>query len=69
MDPTEFENICEEVGADNLYKILSSTVGTERMSNERKYLSKHRAMVVIYIYIYNDVFPVSSSQFIPGHTY
>ena len=65
MDLAEFEKICEQI-ADNIYKVLRSTMGTERMSNERKYLTKLRAMVVIYIY--NDVIPFSKSQFIPGHT-
>ena len=53
MDPAEFEKICEQIGADNLYKVLCSTMGTERMSNERKYLTKLRAMVVIYIMMYS----------------
>ena len=49
MDPAEFEKICEQIGADNIYKVLCSTMGTERMSNEGKYLKKLRAMVVIYM--------------------
>ena len=53
MDPAEFEKICEQIGADNIYKVLCSTKGTERMSNERKYLTKLRAMVVIYIMMYS----------------
>ena len=53
MDPAEFEKICEQIGADNIYKVLCPTMGTERMSNERKYLTKLRAMVVIYIMMYS----------------
>ena len=53
MDCAGFEKICEQIGADNLYKVLCSTMGTERMSNERKYLSKLRALVVIYIIMYS----------------
>ena len=52
MDSAEFEKICEQIGADNIYKVLCSTMGTERMSNERKYLTKLRAMMVIYIMMY-----------------
>ena len=40
MDPAELEKICEQIGAGNLYKVPCSTKGTERMSNERKYLTK-----------------------------
>ena len=29
MDPAEFEKICEQIGADKIYKVLCSTMGTE----------------------------------------
>ena len=53
MSPSEFEKICRQVGADNLLKAMYDLMSSERMSDERKSLTKLRAMVVIYIMIYS----------------
>ena len=53
MSPSEFEKICRQIGADNLLKAMYDLMSSERMSDERKSLTKLRAMVVIYIMIYS----------------
>lgn len=53
MDPTKFEKICKQVGAESLFNVLSAAMTTERMSDERKHLTKLRTMVIIYIMIYS----------------
>lgn len=53
MDPSEFEKICKHVGAEKLLKMLYDLMSSERMSDERKNLTKLRAMVVIYIMMYS----------------
>ncbi len=53
MDPSAFEKICEQVGAGKLLKALYDLMSSERMSEDRKNLTKLRAMVVIYIMMYS----------------
>jgi hypothetical protein len=54
MDPNQFEIICKQVGAGNLFQSLYDTMTTDRMSEERQNLTKLRAMVIIYIMIYSQ---------------
>ena len=54
MDPTAFERICQNVGAENLYRCIKDAICSERMSDERKHLSQVRTMVVIYIMVYSQ---------------
>ena len=51
MDPTVFEKLCKDAGAQNLYNCINDAICSDRMSTERKHLSKLRTMVVIYIMI------------------
>ena len=53
MNPNKFEQICKQVGAENLFHTLSAAMTSGRMSEERKYLAKLRSMVVIYIMMYS----------------
>ena len=39
-------------GAENLYNCIQNAICSDRMSRERKHLSKLRTMVIIYIMIY-----------------
>ena len=54
MDVNEFEKICKQVGAENLFNLLVDTMSSEKMSTERKNLAKLRAMVVTYIMMYSQ---------------
>ena len=55
MDPTAFESICTRVaGAENLYNCINNAICSNRMSTERKQLSKLRTMVIIYIMVYSQ---------------
>ena len=54
MDPTVFEKLCRDAGAQNLYNCINDAICSDRMSTERKHLSKLRTMVVIYIMIYSQ---------------
>ena len=54
MDVNEFEKICKQVGAENLFNLLVDTMSSEKMSSERKNLAKLRAMVVTYIMMYSQ---------------
>lgn len=54
MDPKEFEIICEQVGAGNLFQSLYNAMKTDGISEERQNLTKLRAMVIIYIMIYSQ---------------
>ena len=54
MDPTAFERICRDVGAENLYNCIKDAICSDRMSDERKYLSQLGTMVVIYIMVYSQ---------------
>ena len=54
MDPTVFEKLCRDAGAWNLYSCINDAICSDRMSTERKHLSKLRTMVVIYIMIYSQ---------------
>ena len=42
MDPTAFERICQNVGAENLYRCIKDAICSERMSDERKHPSQVR---------------------------
>ena len=53
MSPAEFEKICGQIGADNLFKAMYDLMSSERMSDERKSRTKLWAMVVICIMIYS----------------
>ena len=53
MDPNKFEQICKQVGAENLFHTLCAAMTSGRMSEERKHLTKLRSMVVIYIMMYS----------------
>ena len=53
MNPNKFEQICKQVGAENLFHTLSAAMTSGRMSEGRKYLAKLRSMVVIYIMMYS----------------
>ena len=52
--PTVFENLCRDAGAQNLYNCINDAICSDRMSTERKHLSKLPTMVVIYIMIYSQ---------------
>ena len=54
MDPCAFENICKDAGAANLYSCINDAICSNRMSTERKQLSKLRTMVIIYIMVYSQ---------------
>ena len=54
MNPTAFERICQDVGAENLYRCIKDAICSERMSDERKHQSQVRTMVVIYIMVYSQ---------------
>ncbi len=54
MDPTAFEQLCRDAGAKNLYSCINDAICSDRMSSERRHLSKLRTMVVIYIMIYSQ---------------
>ena len=54
MDANEFEKICKQVGAENLFNLLVDAMSSEKMSTERKNLAKLRAMVVTYIMMYSQ---------------
>ena len=54
IDSTAFERICQNVGAENLYRCIKDAICSERMSDERKHLSQVRTMVVIYIMVYSQ---------------
>ena len=44
---------CRQVGAESLYKTLFDSMSSERVSDERKSLTKMRVMVVIYIMLFS----------------
>ena len=52
MDPDEFQKICRDGGAENLYFCIYNAICTEQMSDERKNLAKVR--VIIYIMGYSQ---------------
>ena len=54
MDPDEFQKICRNSGAENLYFCIYDALCTEQMSDERKNLVKVRTMVIIYIMVYSQ---------------
>ena len=54
MDLSAFENICRDAGAANLYGCINDAICSDRMSTERKQLSKLRTMVIIYIMVYSQ---------------
>jgi hypothetical protein len=54
MDPDQFQDICMEAGAANLFSTLYNAMSSDRMSEERQELTKLRVMVVIYIMIYSQ---------------
>ena len=54
MDPTAFESICRVAGAENLYNCINNAICSNRMSTERKQLSKLWTMVIIYIMVYSQ---------------
>ena len=55
ISPSEFEKICQQIGANNLLKAMYDLISSERMSDERKNLTKLRAIVVIYIMMYSHL--------------
>ena len=54
MGPSAFENICRDAGAGNLHGCIYNAISSDRMSTERKQLSKLRTMVIIYIMVYSQ---------------
>ena len=54
MDPDEFQKICRDGEAENLYFCIYNAICTEQMSDERKNLAKVRTMVIIYIMVYSQ---------------
>ena len=54
MDPEQFQNMCTQAGAANLFSTLYNAMSSYRMSDERQKLTKVRVMVVIYIMIYSQ---------------
>ena len=53
MDPDQFQDICMQAGAVNLFSTLYKAMSSDRMSKERQELTKLRVMAVIYIMIYS----------------
>ena len=53
MDPHAFEKVCNDVGAEKLYSTIFGSMCPDQISNERKHLTKIRAMVIIYIMMYS----------------
>ena len=51
--PAEFERICKQIGAEKLLQVLYDCMSSERMSDERKNLTRLRAIVVIHIMMYS----------------
>ena len=47
------EQMCKNVGDDNLYNCIKDATCSEKMSDERKHLSEVRTMVIIYIIVYS----------------
>ena len=54
INPTAFERICQDVGAENLDHCIKDAICSERMSDKRKHLSQVRTIVVIYIMVYSQ---------------
>ena len=54
MDPEQFQHMCTQAGAANLFSTLYNAMSSYRMSDERQKLTKVRVMVVIYIMIYSQ---------------
>ena len=54
LDPSAFENICRDAGATNLCGCINDAICSDRMSTERKQLSKLRTMVIINIMVYSQ---------------
>ena len=54
MNPTVFEKLCRDAGAWNLFSCINDAICSDRMSTERKHLSKLRTMVVIYTMMYSQ---------------
>ena len=53
MAPAEFERICKQIGAEKLLQVLHDCMSSERMSDERKNLTRLRVMFVIHIMMYS----------------
>ena len=51
MNPQAFEQMCKNVGADNLYNCIKDAICSEKMSDERKHLSEVHTKVIIYIMV------------------
>lgn len=65
-NPTAFEKLCRDAGAENLYNCTYDTICSDQIATDRKHLGKLRTMAVIYIIIYSqyrrcDVFQVALS--------
>ena len=64
--PAEFERICKQIGAEELLQVLYDCMSFKRMSDERKNLTRLRAIVVIHIMMYSRL---QRSNFqLPGDT-
>ena len=63
MDPSVFEKMCKDAGAENLYACIRNAIcSNHKMSAERKQLSSLRTMVIIYIMIYSQSQKANSFQ-------
>ena len=54
MDPEQFQHMCRQAGAANLFSTLFNAMSLYRMSDERQELTKVRVIVVIYMMIYSQ---------------
>ena len=54
MDPEQFQNMCTQAGAANLFSTLYNAMSSYWMSDVRHKLTKVRVMVVIYIMIHSQ---------------
>eukprot|EP00112_Aurelia_sp_Birch-Aquarium-sp1_P025550 Seg855.2 transcript_id=Seg855.2/GoldUCD/mRNA.D3Y31 product="hypothetical protein" protein_id=Seg855.2/GoldUCD/D3Y31 len=62
MDPDAFESFCEQAGAKKLFSSIYNAMISEKMSKNRKDLSKVRTMVIIYMMVYRQSQKANSFQ-------
>ena len=54
MDPSKFEKICNDAGAQNVFPCIYNAICVERMSDNRLTLNKIRTMVIMYIMVFGQ---------------
>ena len=54
MEPMEFETLCQEAGAKNIFQYIFEAMRTERQTNERIEANKKRTVAIIYMLMYGQ---------------